>query len=93
MIEVIHDNWNTKPIVLGQYMSYDMYTAHHRVHTQYTEPHDTYHNQKYFAQTFGNFPPRRVNFVGFFRYSTTSSSSCFASSQPLTSLNVLTFCK
>lgn len=43
--------------------------------------------------TFGNLPPRRVNFVGFFRYSTTSSSSCFASSQPLTSLNVLTFCK
>ena len=38
-------------------------------------------------------PPSRVNFAGFLRYSTTSSSSCFASSQPLTSLNVLTFCK
>lgn len=42
--------------------------------------------------TLGSFPPRRVNFEGFLRYSTTSSSSFFASSQPLTSLNVLTFC-
>lgn len=42
--------------------------------------------------TLGSFPPRRVNFEGFLRYSTTSSSSFLASSQPFTSLNVLTFC-
>mmetsp|Transcript_43253 Transcript_43253/g.110667 ORF Transcript_43253/g.110667 Transcript_43253/m.110667 type:complete len:213 (-) Transcript_43253:277-915(-) len=36
----------------------------------------------------GSLPPRRVNFSGVFRYSTISSSSALASSQPYTSLKV-----
>ena len=36
----------------------------------------------------GMVPPRRVNFCGFLRNSTTSSTSSFASCSPATSLNV-----
>ena len=41
---------------------------------------------------FGNLPPSFVNKSGFFRYSTISCSSAFASSHPLTSSNVLRDC-
>ena len=39
-------------------------------------------------QPFGILPPRRWNFCGSLRNSTTSSSSCFASSMPATSSKV-----
>ena len=38
----------------------------------------------------GSLAPRRVNFAGFFRYSTRSSSSPLASSHPFTSLKLFT---
>src|SRR5262245_13882729 len=41
---------------------------------------------------FGILPPRRWNFCGSFRNSMISCSSCFASSQPATSLNVTRVC-
>jgi hypothetical protein len=37
----------------------------------------------------GIFPPRVVNFVGFLRNDTISSTSSFASSNPATSANVI----
>ena len=39
-------------------------------------------------QPFGSLPPSTLNFSGFIKKSTISCSSCFASSQPLTSSNV-----
>ena len=41
---------------------------------------------------FGILPPRLVYFLGFFKKSTTSITSCFASSKPATSLKVMATC-